>query len=66
MSHNTTPDLGARAERLFAEIDAYLAVVDAMRREGIEPCWAGEPRAPSQKRHVSAGPDRRFQREVWG
>jgi hypothetical protein len=66
VSHNTTPNLGARAEHLFDEIEAYLAVVDAMRREGIEPCWAGEPHAPSRERHVSAGPDRRFQREVWG
>jgi hypothetical protein len=66
MSHNTTSDLGSGPSRLFAEIDAYLAVVDAMRREGIEPCWADEPRAPSRERHVSAGLDQRFQREVWG
>jgi hypothetical protein len=66
VSHNPAPDLGGRAERLFAEIEAYLAVVDTMRREGIEPCWAGEPHAPSRERHVSAGPDCRFQREVWG
>jgi hypothetical protein len=66
MNRNTTPDYGSGLGHLFAEIEAYLAVVDAMRREGIEPCWAGEPHAPSREGHVSAGPDRRFQREVWG
>jgi hypothetical protein len=66
MTRITTLDLGAGAERLFKEIEAYLAVVDAMRREGIEPCWAGEPHAPSRERRDSAALDRRIQREVWG
>jgi hypothetical protein len=66
VNHNTTPDLGERAERLFTEIHAYLAVVDAMRREGIEPSWAGEPQAPARACRHSAGPERRIQREVWG
>jgi hypothetical protein len=66
MNRNTTPAHGSGLRRLFTEIEAYLAVVDAMRREGIEPCWAGERHGLSRERHVCAGPDRRFQREVWG
>jgi hypothetical protein len=66
VNHDTTPDLGERAERLFTEIHAYLAAVDAMRREGIEPSWAGEPQAPSREHHRRADPERRIQREVWG
>jgi hypothetical protein len=66
MARNRTPDDGRNVNGLFAEIDAYLAVVDAMRREGIEPCWVGEPHAPSRGRHVCAGPGRRFHWEGWG
>ena len=31
-------------EQLLAEIAAYLAVVDAFRRSGVEPSWAPERR----------------------
>ena len=30
-------------EALLTEIEAYLSVVDAFRREGCEPCWRLEP-----------------------
>jgi hypothetical protein len=30
-------------DALIAEIQAYLSVVDAFRREGCEPCWRLEP-----------------------
>jgi hypothetical protein len=66
MNHNTTSDPGTGLGRLFAEIEAYLAVVDAMRLEGIEPRWASEQRSPSRDRRVSGDRDLSFPRLVWG
>jgi hypothetical protein len=66
MSRGTTSDFEFAVERLFAEIEAYLAVVDAMRREGVEPCWVSEWRSPSCERRLSAVRDGRFPKEVWG
>lgn len=65
-ARNTTLDLAPGAERLFAEIGAYLAVVDAMRREGVEPRWASERHAPSRDRRASGDRDRSFPRLLWG
>jgi hypothetical protein len=66
MNHNTTSDLGSGLGRLFAEIEAYLAVVDAMRCEGIEPRWASELRAPSRDRRAIGDRDWSFPKLVWG
>jgi hypothetical protein len=66
MSHNTTSDLGSGPGRLLAEIEAYLAVVDAMRCEGIEPRWASELRSPSRDRRASGDRDRSLPKLVWG
>jgi hypothetical protein len=66
MNHNTTSGLGAGPGRLFAEIRAYLAVVDAMRCEGIEPRWASEVHSPSRDRLASGDCDRSFPKLVWG
>jgi hypothetical protein len=66
MNHNTTPVLGSGRGRLLEEIQAYLAVVDAMRREGIEPRWASELRSPGGKRRASADRDRSFPELLWG
>jgi hypothetical protein len=66
MNHNTTPDVGSRLRRIFAEIEAYLAVVDAMRHEGIEPSWASELRSPSHDGRPGGDRDRSFPKLVWG
>jgi hypothetical protein len=66
MTPNTTLDDGRGVERLFVEIRAYLAVVDAMRREGIEPRRASEPRSPSRSRRASGVRDSLFLKAVWG
>ena len=65
MKHSTTTDLGPGLGRLFTEIEAYLAVVDAMRREGIEPRWALEPQTRSRERLVNAPTDVSLRRAVW-
>jgi hypothetical protein len=65
-ARKTTLDLAPGAERLFAEIEAYLAVVDAMRLEGIEPRWGSERHAPSRDRRASGDRDLSFPRLVWG
>jgi hypothetical protein len=66
MSHNTTSDLSSGLGRLFAEIEAYLAVVDAMRCEGIEPRWAGELHSPSRDRRACADRNGSYPKLVWG
>lgn len=66
MNHKTTSSLDAGPGRLFAEIEAYLAVVDAMRCEGIEPRWASELRSPSRDPRATGARDRSFQKLVWG
>lgn len=66
MTHDTASDLGSGPGRLFAEIEAYLAVVDVMRSEGIEPRWAGEPHSPSRDRRPSGDRNLSFPRLVWG
>jgi hypothetical protein len=64
MSRHTNSDFGSAVERLFAEIEAYLAVVDAMRREGVEPSWASEPGSQSCTQQVSRGSDGRIRKDV--
>jgi hypothetical protein len=66
MTQKTTLDESRGVERLFVESRPYLAVVDAMRREGIEPRWASERRSPSRDRRPSGLRDRLFPKVVWG
>jgi hypothetical protein len=66
MNYNPTADLGSGLSRLFEEIEAYLALVDAMRCEGIEPRWATELRSPCRDRRNRGDRDRSFPKLVWG
>ena len=65
MTRTTTLDDGRDLDCLFAEIRVYLGVVDALRREGIEPRWAGKRRSPSRDRRASCDRDRPFPKLVW-
>ena len=41
-------------EELIPEIERYLGVVDAFRREGVEPSWALERPRRQRKRETEA------------
>jgi hypothetical protein len=51
----TTSLIETEIDRLLAEIQRYLAVVDALRSEGIEPSWTPEL-APRPKRRRTMRP----------
>jgi hypothetical protein len=39
---------GMYESKLIAEIQRYLAAVEAFRAEGREPCWRPDPSAPGR------------------
>lgn len=46
-------EIEVQIDRLVAEIQRYLAFIDALRKEGIEPSWA--PELPRRERRCVSG-----------